>query len=274
VLIARRIEDRHDPDAERFALKVPAYDEAAARSLSEEEFLKLFREEASALLGLPEHPNLAHFVTFDLSSRPKPILVMELVEGLSLDRAIRSGALDTKRAFDILDGVLSGLEAMHRAGIGHLDVKPSNVILRGVDEPVLVDFGLAGRHIRPGCATLAYGAPEVWGVAYTNFTPTPPPADVYAFGCLMHEVLTSFELFDGDTEMAVITAHVTHDGNPKALERFREVPENRPVADLITRCIRRDPRERASVEQIRSALRVLAREQSKRPWPLSALRRA
>ena len=61
-----------DPSAERFALKVPDYNATAARSVSQEEFFKLFREEASALIMLPNHANLARFVTFNLAARPLP----------------------------------------------------------------------------------------------------------------------------------------------------------------------------------------------------------
>jgi hypothetical protein len=132
VFLVNRIEDRHDPAAERFALKVPDYSATAARSLSEAEFMKLFRDEASALMAVPAHPNLARFVTFDLAARPKPILVMELVEGTVLERILEARVFDMGRALKVLDGVLAGLEAMHGVGVGHLDLKPSNVILRRV----------------------------------------------------------------------------------------------------------------------------------------------
>jgi hypothetical protein len=69
VFVARRAEERHEESAETFALKVPAYTGAAARTLSEEEFLRLFREEAGALLTLPGHKNLAEFVTFDAGAK-------------------------------------------------------------------------------------------------------------------------------------------------------------------------------------------------------------
>jgi hypothetical protein len=274
VFMARRIEERNDANAERFALKVPDYDGNAARTLSEEEFLQLFREEAVALLGMPRHPSIAKFVTFDLAARPKPILVMELVEGLSIERVIRSAALDVPRAFELLDGVLAGLEAMHKAGIGHLDVKPSNVILRDASSPVLVDFGLAGRHIRPGCATLGYGAPEVWGVLPDGLDPTPMAADVYAFGAMAFEVLTSHELFEITSEMATITAHISHDGKPARLAALAESTRLAPLVDVLATSLRADPRNRATVPALRTKLREVARTMSDLSWPIAPERRA
>ena len=177
VFVARRAEERHDEEAETFALKLPSFDGQNAHTLTEEEFLRLFREEAGALLTLPQHPNLAGFVTFDARARPKPILVMELVRGSTLERVIDKRELSVPFAFAILDGVAAGLEAMHADGLGHLDVKPGNIILRETQPltgsrlvpadqvtptPVLVDFGLAGRKVRPGCASPYYGAPELW----------------------------------------------------------------------------------------------------------------
>ena len=89
------------------------------------------------------------------------------------------------RASRSLDDVLAGLEAMHSAGVGHLDIKPSNVVLReGEQAPCSWTSASPGRKIRPGCGTGPYGAPEVWGVAPRRLpTPSPMAADVYAFGC-------------------------------------------------------------------------------------------
>ncbi|HWN67306.1 MAG TPA: hypothetical protein VNM90_06675, partial [Haliangium sp.] len=77
VFVACRVEERHAERPEIFALKVPEYGGDAALTLSEAEFMHLFREEAQALMSLPAHPNLARFITFDAGARPKPILVME-----------------------------------------------------------------------------------------------------------------------------------------------------------------------------------------------------
>lgn len=268
VFVCRRLEERTNPDAEGFALKVPDYDPTTARSLSEQEFFQLFREEAGALLSLPQHPNLARFVTFDLAARPKPILVMELIRGQSLDRLIRARSLTMSRSFAYLDGILAGLEAMHGAGVGHLDLKPSNVILRDGETPVLVDFGLSGRQLRPGCGTLEFCAPEVIGVVPPGFQPQPQPADVYAFACLAYEMLAAETLFNADGEMAVLTLHVQHDGWPERVARLGRDAGLADLGKLLASCLRRDPRNRPQVSQLRPALAKLAHKYRNVSWPL------
>jgi serine/threonine protein kinase len=269
VFLARRTEERNNPKAEGVALKVPDYDPTTARSLSEQEFLQLFREEAGALLSLPDHTNLAHFVTFDAGARPKPILVMELIRGASLDRLIRSGSLTVERAFAYIDGILAGLEAMHGVGVGHLDVKPSNVILRDAEVPVLVDFGLSGRHLRPGCGTLEYSAPEVLGVVPNGCPLSPLPTDLYALGCTAFEALTAELLFDADTETALLGQHVTHDGWPARLTPFAHAADTVDLAKLIAACLRHDPRHRPSATQARRAFAKVATRFKQTAWPLT-----
>ncbi|MEZ4314412.1 MAG: serine/threonine-protein kinase [Polyangiaceae bacterium] len=268
VFVVTRAEDRNNPDAERLALKVPDYDATAARSVSEVEFMRMFRLEAGALLAVPEHRNVARFVTFDAGARPKPILVMELVEGTRCDQALAARALDMPRALALLDGVLAGLEAMHSAGVGHLDVKPSNVILRSAGDPVLVDFGLAGRHIRPGCGTGCYCAPEVWGVLPRGGTPSPMTADVYAFGCFAYEVLTSRTLFGGMSDAALISAHLTHDGTPPPVKKLADDRRFSPLAAFFTSALRQNPSQRATATAMRHTLATLAPDLTRAPWPL------
>jgi serine/threonine protein kinase len=182
---------------------------------------------------------------------------------------VASRLLSLQGAFSLLDGVLAGLHTMHGVGVGHLDVKPSNVILRGSGvSPVLVDFGLAGRHLRPGCGTSSYGAPEVWGIVPEGAKPTPMAADVYSFGCIAYEVLTGETLFDAPNEVALISAHLTHDGSPPAIKRLAERPATAGVASVLRRCLRKDPRQRASAAQIRDELRAVAASLGGRSWPV------
>jgi hypothetical protein len=283
VFVARRAEERHEESAETFALKVPAYTGAAARTLSEEEFLRLFREEAGALLTLPGHKNLAGFVTFDAGAKPKPILVMELVQGPTLERLLDKRAMSMPLALDLLDGLAAGLEAMHRAGIGHLDVKPSNVILRyarDIDSqtrspqspsaaPVLVDFGLAGRKVRPGCGSPYYGAPEVWDTAAFGDRVDPRATDVYSFSCLAYELLTGATLFSGDELPAIIAAHLTHEDGPESLRWLLRHRQAGALGDLLAMGLRRNPRRRIGLSEMRIAIDQMGHSRLRAlSWPL------
>ena len=238
--------------------------------MSEREFLKLFREEAGALLSIPEHANIAKFVTFDAGAKPKPILVMELIEGVSCERIISSQSLNAELALNVLDGVMGGLEVMHGSGMAHLDVKPSNAILReGGGQSVLVDFGLSGRKIRPGCATLCYGAPEIWEgtPGQTDNTPA-TAADVYAFGCFAYEVMTTRTLFDGNSDVAIISAHITHDGLPPPVNDMAQVPALQPFAAFLYHCLRHDPLQRADIPTLRREFHKVRDSFSGLSWPL------
>ena len=274
VFVAKRNEARNDLVTELFALKVPEYSGAAARTLSEEEFLQLFRQEAGALLALPEHPNIARFVTFDAGARPKPILVMEYVEGANLERIVETRDLTMPRAVDLLAGLAAGLEAMHGAGVAHLDLKPSNVIVRGAASKdkgaaALVDFGLAGRHLRPGCGTANYGAPEVWGHDESGQAAA-PPADVYAFGCLTYELMTGKTLFAEANDLATIAAHLHHDGMPENVGRLSEDPRTAGFAEVVRRSIRRNANDRVTMSEIRAALERVRPSLEQLQWPIEA----
>jgi hypothetical protein len=279
VFVAQRAHERHDEGAESYALKVPSYSGQNSRTLTEQEFLHLFREEAGALLTLAPHPNLAGFVTFDAAARPKPILVMELVSGASLERVLDRRELSVASAFAILDGIASGLGAMHAQGLGHLDLKPANVILRqprgdgdlvgdAQSVAVLVDFGLAGRKIRPGCASPHYGAPEVWDPGMYGST-EPTAADVYGFACLAYEMLVGRPLFEADTLPGLIACHFEHDGNPAGLAALGATRALAPLAQLLAAAMVPNPRARATIVDVRGALRDLQPVLRAAPWPLA-----
>jgi serine/threonine protein kinase len=283
VFVARRSEERHEEEAETFALKVPAYTGAAAHTLSEDEFMQLFREEAGALLTLPRHANIAGFVTFDAGARPKPILVMELVPGATLERLVDRRALNLKLALDVLDGMAGGLQAMHEVGLAHLDVKPANIILRPQRDnvaprrtraelrqvPVLVDFGLAGRQVRPGCGSPYYGAPEVWDTAAFGKRLDPRATDVYAFACLAYEMLTGKPLFNGPTLPAIFSMHLEHDGGPPALDWLRKHDRHAPLGELLSACLLREPGRRITMRVMRARLQEIARTRlGDATWPI------
>ena len=267
VLLAVRNEERTRADRELVALKVPDYSGGAARNLSEQEFEALFREEAGALLALPAHRNLAGFITFDASARPKPVLVMEFVRGTNLERTLE-GQLAMPRAFAIVDDLLAGLDAMHRVQIGHLDVKPANVVLRdATGDAVLVDFGLAGRRVRPGCGSAHYGAAEVWTDAPAG---EPFATDVYAAACVAYEVLTNRVLMDGDELQVVLDRHFAKQPGDHVLAKLERDRRFAPLVQLLRVALSRDPKRRPTAARLRAGFAAIAPELRSLAWPLRA----
>jgi serine/threonine protein kinase len=267
VLLAVRSEERARPHRELVALKVPDYSGEIARTLSEHEFERLFREEAGALLALPIHQNIARFITFDASAQPKPILIMEYVRGASLESTLEAGELEMTRAVAIIDGLLAGLQAMHEVRIAHLDVKPGNLVLReGSGEGVLVDFGLAGQHLRVGCGSVQYGAAEVWNDSAQVVEPF--PADVYAAACVAFEVLTGQVLIRGDSIQAVLGQHFSRAPGGHMIDRLERTSQLAPLAELLRAALARDPARRPTTARLRAGFAAIAPELRRLRWPV------
>lgn len=267
VLLAVRADERTRADRQLVALKVPDYSGDAARNLSEQEFERLFREEAGALLALPAHANLARFITFDASAQPKPVLVMEFVRGTNLERTLEGGDLTMPRALAIVDHLLAGLQAMHDVSIAHLDVKPANLVLReGSGDAVLVDFGLAGRRIRFGCGSVHYGAAEVWTEGASS---EPFPADVYAAACVAFEVLTNHVLMGGDSIKAVLDQHFSRQPGGELLSRMERIRRFAPLAELLRAAINRDPKRRPTASRLRAGFNAIAPDLRTQTWPIA-----
>ena len=154
-------------------------------------FVERFRREARHAAAI-DHPNVVRVLDSGMDAG-RPFLVMELVDGESLrDALARSGTLDASTTIAIGRAVLAGLEATHRAGVVHRDVKPGNVLLAHDASVKLADLGIAKTHgehtlTRTGevLGTPQYLAPEVLAGA-----PATERSDVYAVGCLLYECLT------------------------------------------------------------------------------------
>jgi serine/threonine-protein kinase len=204
-------------------------------------FVERFTREARAAAML-SHPNVVS-VSDQGSDQGLVFLVMELVRGRTLRDLLQArGRLTVAEAFAVLEPVLSGLAAAHRAGIVHRDIKPENVLI-GHDGVVKVaDFGLAravagtGQTSHTGgvlIGTVAYLSPEQLERGRADAR-----SDVYAAGIVLFEMLTGHPPFGGDTPLAVAYQHVHHDV-PTASE---EVPGLAwQVDELVARTTRRDP---------------------------------
>jgi serine/threonine protein kinase len=166
------------------------------------------RREARAAARL-EHPGIARVL--DLGEQDgRPYLVMELLEGESLAARIgRAGAMAPPEAARVVAAVADALEAAHRAGVVHRDVKPGNVFLTSDGEVKVLDFGIASAAGEAALTTgemlgtPAYLAPErVLG------HPATPAADIYALGVVLYELLAGRRPFDDGSDIELAMAHV------------------------------------------------------------------
>jgi serine/threonine-protein kinase len=204
-------------------------------------FVDRFTREARAAAML-SHPNVVG-VSDQGSDQGLVFLVMELVRGRTLrDLLTARGRLTVAEAFAVLEPVLAGLTAAHRAGIVHRDIKPENVLI-GVDGVVKVaDFGLARAVVGTGqtsqtggvlIGTVAYLSPEQLERGRADAR-----SDIYAAGIVLYEMLTGHPPYGGDTPLAVAYQHVHHDV-PSPSDDVDGLPW--AVDELVARTTRRDP---------------------------------
>jgi Tol biopolymer transport system component len=218
-----------------------------------------FQREAEVLASL-NHPNIAHLYGLERSDGTLA-LVMELVEGPTLADRIEKGAIPLDEALPIAKQIAEALEAAHEQGIVHRDLKPANIKVRSDGTVKVLDFGLAkaidtgadgrasgprGLSISPTVSvhttsagvilgTAAYMSPEqARGRAVDKRT------DVWAFGCVLYEMLAGAPPFHGDDVVEVIGAVIHQD------IVWHRLPASTPpaVRVALTRCLERDPKQR------------------------------
>ncbi|MEI4271051.1 Stk1 family PASTA domain-containing Ser/Thr kinase [Klenkia sp. LSe6-5] len=204
-------------------------------------FVDRFIREARAAAML-SHPNVVG-VSDQGSDQGLVYLVMELVRGRTLRDLLQArGRLTVGEAFAVLEPVLAGLTAAHRAGIVHRDIKPENVLISTSGQVKVADFGLAravagtGHTSHTGgvlIGTVAYLSPEQLERGRSDAR-----SDVYAAGVVLYELLTGHPPYAGDTPLAVAYQHVHHDVPPPSAET-PSVPWQ--VDELVGRTTRRDP---------------------------------
>lgn len=196
---------------------------------TDERFTEKFIREAKTAAKL-NHPNLVN--VFDQgSANGQTFMVMEYVAGMTLRDALdKFGKLSPARSLDLLDAILQGLAAAHRAGILHRDLKPENVFLADDGRIKLGDFGLA-REASAATSTgslmgtIAYIAPELLTRGHADAR-----SDVYSAGIMLFEFLTGKQPFAG-TEIAHIAHQHVSVGVPAPSTLNSAVP---PLVDELT----------------------------------------
>ena len=214
-------------------------------------------EREARILATINHANVATIYGFE-SDHGVSALVMELVEGETLEGRLRRASpnkgLALSAVLHIAAQIAAGLDAAHEKGIVHRDLKPANITVTADDSVKLLDFGLAkaveqaapraGAETSSGAAmtevgvvlgTAAYMSPE-----QARGQPVDRRTDIWAFGCIVYEMLTGRAAFAGDTHSDTIAAVLRADVD------FTALPVNVPSAGrtLVARCLERSTKAR------------------------------
>jgi len=230
-------------------------------------FKERFIQEARSAARLA-HPNVVN--VFDQGQDDdSAYLVMEYLPGITLRELLQDhSVLTSEQAMDILEAVLAGLAAAHRAGIVHRDLKPENVLLADDGRIKIGDFGLARAataNTATGAAllgTIAYLSPELVtrGIADTR-------SDIYALGIMLYEMLTGEQPYKGEQPMQIAYQHA-NDTVPAPSLVAPGVPVE--LDELVLWATARDPEHRprdarALLEQLVDVQRALADPAGARP---------
>jgi Tol biopolymer transport system component len=238
------------------------------------QFSHRWEREARAVAAL-NHPHIA--TLYEVGDHEgSPYLAMELVDGRPL-----KGPLPLKQAIEYGIQMADALAAAHAAGIVHRDLKPANILVTEKGSVKVLDFGLAklaepeGAPASTQTAGLA-GTPGYLAPEQIEGKPADTRSDIFAFGCILYELLSGRRAFPGETITAALTA--TAITEPKPLEG---APER--LDELVRLCLRKDPESRlqhigdarimleALREGIGSAGTGAPVAPARRSWPIYAL---
>ena len=220
------------------AMKILLRDQA-----NQQEFVQRFLREVQVQASL-NHPNIASvynaFVVED-----DLLLVMELIEGESLESVLQRGPLPWRTAVGYACQALSALGEAHAKEITHRDIKPSNIMITPAHTVKITDFGLAKvggvdvRLTQSGAlmGSVHYASPE----QMKGSSATDGRSDLYSLGVVLYEMVTGSKPFDGESQFAIMSGHVADAPIPPIVRR-PALPQ--ALSDLILYSLAKKPEDR------------------------------
>ncbi|HEY4210600.1 MAG TPA: protein kinase [Steroidobacteraceae bacterium] len=210
-------------------------------------------EREGRVLASLNHPNIATLYAIEeLGDTHAPVLILELIEGETLAERVARGPLPPHEAAAIAGQIAAALEAAHEHGVVHRDLKPANIKLRADGTVKVLDFGIARvlsdstERRDPHLATITasglvtIGTPAYMSPEQTRGLPVDKRADIWAFGCVLYEMLTSARAFPGEQFTDIVARVIEREPDLATLPAH--VPT--PLVRLLRRCLEKDPRQR------------------------------
>lgn len=223
-------------------------------------FEQRFRREAFAAASL-NNPHVVPIHNFG-EIEGRLYVDMRLIEGEDLEHVLARGPLEPPRAVKIIEQIASALNAAHRVGLVHRDVKPSNILLCEDDFAYLIDFGIARGAGETGLTgtgnvigTWPYMAPERFSTGRSD-----TPSDIYALACVLYECLTASRPFPGESVEQQIAGHLTTPPPRPSITRPGVTPQ---LDAVIAVGMAKDPEKRypSTTELARAAREALTAPQ-------------
>jgi serine/threonine-protein kinase len=206
---------------------------------SDTNFLQRFHHEAQAAANL-RHPNIVD--VYDVGQDADVhYIVMEYVPGSDLKTLLmRSGALPIEQAVYVGECVANGLDAAHRIGMVHRDVKPQNIIVGEQGQVKITDFGIAKSSLSTALTEtgVTFGTADYISPEQARGQTATPRSDIYSLGVTLYETLTGRLPFGGDSSIAVAMQHVSADPPPPRMYNPRIPPQ---LESLVLRALSKEP---------------------------------
>jgi len=230
------------------------------KELAQGEARQRFVQEAR-VVGQISHPAVIalHDMGVDEPSQT-PYLVMEFIQGQSLEKILEKGSVPFPRACAYAAEVASALAVAHRKGVIHGDVKPANILITDDDRVKLTDFGMARVASRDSKETPLLGSPAYWCPEQILGKPQDARSDVFSLGVVLYEMVTGHRPFDADSLQGICARVLSSTPLPPS-HANPSVPAT--FNDLIASCLAKEPSQRcASAEALAERLHPLSRRNS------------